>query len=379
MKGIATPTKAYAGEFSPEETVFWMTETWERKAKPLFANFYTLLEKETSIPSYYFSKLNHGSSGWNPIFRFLRPETVQSFYNCFKATVKNSKSGSKKVERIWDSVLLPYLNSWEDLFDRLANFYGDAACVQEVRESFHSLRYASSIFQEPDPQRTATKLTARLLGSNKDRPVWIDTANYSCEFDNFCKTFSRLPAAPRKKTALAEEILFAVAKTIQAETKKTLKKAKEISDHSAIKAYKLATEQGLDNDDGKILKRKATGKGNGKRGRHGPPQNELDIIKAAYDFYKARHDMSHLSAIRCFLKNPKNWKDICPELPTRFSQRPGEPDMDKAVGRLNSAVAKYDADQNDPHHKNKEKPDAFGKRNRKSKVLAPKHTTTSHK
>lgn len=191
-----TPFKPYTSEFTPEQTLNWLKKSWAERVKPFFGKFSTLLNSQKSIPPEYFSRHPSGSSAWTPLLLYLRPETVQSLFKCFKSVGKTGKGGSDKIYAIWDSVLHPYLLAWEDLLLSLADFYGDESIVHETAEAFHSLRYSSSIFQDAAPQRALTSFAAISDGEG-EIGIDFDLANYKSEFEAFCKAYTRLPTTTR--------------------------------------------------------------------------------------------------------------------------------------------------------------------------------------
>lgn len=229
-------TKTHAGTFSTDDTLKWIAYTWREKAKPRFEKFFHVLDALEVIPPHYLSKLTWDCSGWNPTFRFLRPDSVESIIGCLRKTKTAKKYGNATVDEIWTDNLKPFLDDWEKLFTKMVAYYGDKDIVQPVRDKFHLLRFSSAIFREEDTRRGTMPLSERLELTVHNRIIELDKAQYQHDFDDFIEAFSRLPKNPHK---------VASSKTGAVLLKEIAESAKEAAHHSkyvATKFYKVSAD-----------------------------------------------------------------------------------------------------------------------------------------
>ena len=71
--------------FSPKHTYQWLNHTWEKHVEPRFKELCFSKIRKQGIPCEYLVVRVIKDNTWNPIFRFLRPASVDDIRTMIKA------------------------------------------------------------------------------------------------------------------------------------------------------------------------------------------------------------------------------------------------------------------------------------------------------
>ena len=341
-------------------TFGWMVHVWNDEAKAVFEKFYALLDSKSEIPRHFFSSRSITRGGTNPIFKFLRLESLHDIINaCREIVAKGDREGSELTGTT--NVLTDYITHWDVLLNKLDEYYGDTKTANMARNKFDDLRTASKILDAETEQ-----ILHNILHENANINLNIDDARYTRYLESFIDVFSDLPTTPITEEKRIVGLLSEAARSGAAKAHRSLKSAAEsIGRMVAAKTYHVYENKGLSEVD-KLAIRKA----NGMRGRRPPSGEVLKLIKDAYMFRQSKTSLSHIQAIRRFFQmNEKvNWEDYSEETVKRFSRRTGELNDEKAIHRLNSMVYRYEESLKTPTEKKTKFMDEFSKRRRTPKA-----------
>jgi len=343
-------------------TFGWMVHVWNDEAKAVFEKFYAHLDSKSEIPRHFFSSRSITRGGTNPIFKFLRLESLHDIINaCREIVAKGEREDAELTETA--NVLTDYITHWDVLLNKLDEYYGDTKTANMARNKFDLLRSASKILDAESEQ-----ILHNILHENANINLNIDDARYTRYLESFIDVFSDLPTTPITEDKRIVGLLSEAARSGAAKAHRSLRSAAEsIGRMAAVKMYHVTEKYGLSEAD-----KLALNKASGKRGRRPPSGEVLKLIKDAYMFRQSKASLPHIHAIRLFYqKNEKDsWVKYPNEIVKRFSRRRGEPNDEKAIARLNSMVYRYEESLKTPTEMKTKFKDEFSKRHRIPK--APK-------
>ena len=168
-------------DFTPKQTFNWMVETWNgaKGREGAKARFAKCAERLSSRNHHLEAETLRSQPldihSWNPIFRFLRPNSIESISSMVRSLGQNDLGKLRK------SVVDPYLDAWRGFVEGLEYFYGDNAVSGDVSHWYCGvMRWFSRVVDGEDL-------------SDEDR------REYARAFDRLCQSVDCLPLASKHK------------------------------------------------------------------------------------------------------------------------------------------------------------------------------------
>lgn len=339
-------------------TFGWMVHVWNDETKAVFEKFYALLDSKSEIPRHFFSSRSITRGGTNPIFKFLRLESLHDIINaCREIVAKGEREDSELTETA--NVLTDYITHWEVLRKKLDEYYGDTKTANMARNKLDLLRSASKILDAESDQ-----ILHNILHENANINLNIDDARYTRYLESFVDVFSDLPTSP----ITIEKRMMEAARSGVAKTRRSFREEAElIAKTAAYRLHVISVDHEPSEEEALAIR-----KAKGTRGRLPPAGDVLEFIKDVHAFCKSKaspkSSLTHVQAVRLFYREKENWEGQPEEVLKRFSPREGERDDKKAIIRLNSMVCRYEESLKSPAEKKAKFKDAFSRRRRKPKT-----------